>query len=282
MNSPLVDYIKISPNSTNPRKDKIRKITIHHAAGVASVETLGNIFAPKSKQSSANYGIGSDGRIGMYVEEKNRAWTSGNKENDHQAITIEVSNSKSGNPWPVSDNVLNKLIDLCVDICRRNNIDELIYTGDKNGNLTRHNMFQATTCPGPYLQSKFPYIAEEVNKRLKEGEDVLNRTLKHGMKGEDVGIVQKLLKNLGYYNGPIDNSFGPGQGFLKAVKAFQEDNGLEPDGSIGPKTRDVIIDIMLNPKADTKKVKELEAEIKRYKSIIAKIENYIKEGVKDV
>lgn len=282
MNSPLVDYIKISPNSTNPRKDKIRKITIHHAAGVASVETLGNIFAPKSKQSSANYGIGSDGRIGMYVEEKNRAWTSGNKENDHQAITIEVSNSKSGNPWPVSDNVLNKLIDLCVDICRRNNIDELIYTGDKNGNLTRHNMFQATTCPGPYLQSKFPYIAEEVNKRLKEGEDVLNRTLKHGMKGEDVGIVQKLLKNLGYYNGPIDNSFGPGQGFLNAVKTFQKDNGLEPDGSIGPNTRDVIINIMLNPKADTKKVKELEAEIKRYKSIIAKIENYIKEGVKSV
>lgn len=282
MNSPLVDYIKISPNSTNPRKDKIRKITIHHAAGVASVETLGNIFAPKPRQASANYGIGSDGRIGMYVEEKNRAWTSGNKENDHQAITIEVSNSKSGNPWPVSDNVLNKLIDLCVDICKRNNIDELIYTGDKNGNLTRHNMFQATTCPGPYLQSKFPYIAEEVNKRLKEGEDVLNRTLKHGMKGEDVGIVQKLLKNLGYYNGPIDNSFGPGQGFLNAVKAFQEDNGLEPDGSIGPKTRDVIIDIMLNPKADTKKVKELEAELKRYKSIIAKIENYIKEGVKSV
>lgn len=282
MNSPLVDYIKISPNSTNPRKDKIRKITIHHTAGVVSVETLGNIFAPKSRQASANYGIGSDGRIGMYVEEKNRAWTSGNKENDHQAITIEVSNSKSGNPWPVSDNVLNKLIDLCVDICRRNNIDELIYTGDKNGNLTRHNMFQATTCPGPYLQSKFPYIAEEVNKRLKEGEDMLNRTLKHGMKGEDVGIVQKLLKNLGYYNGPIDNSFGPGQGFLNAVKAFQQDNGLEPDGSIGPKTRDVIINIMLNPKADTKKVKELEAEIKRYKSIIAKIENYIKEGVKNV
>ena len=143
-------------------------------------------------------------------------------------------------------------------------------------------MFQATTCPGPYLQSKFPYIAEEVNKRLKEGEDVLNRTLKHGMKGEDVGIVQKLLKNLGYYNGPIDNSFGPGQGFLNAVKAFQQDNGLEPDGSIGPKTRDVIINIMLNPKADTKKVKELEAELKRYKSIIAKIENYIKEGVKSV
>ena len=282
MNSPLVDYIKISPNSTNPRKDKIRKITIHHAAGVASVETLGNIFAPKPRQASANYGSGSDGRIGMYVEEKNRAWTSGNKENDHQAITIEVSNSKNGNPWSVSDNVLNKLIDLCVDICKRNNIDELIYTGDKNGNLTRHNMFQATTCPGPYLQSKFPYIAEEVNKRLKEGETVLNRTLKHGMKGEDVGIVQKLLKNLGYYNGPIDNSFGPGQGFLNAVKAFQKDNGLEPDGSIGPKTRDVIMNIMLNPKADTKKVKELEAELKRYKNIIAKIENYIKEGVKSV
>lgn len=116
---------------------------------------------------------------------------------------------------------------------------------------------------------------------MKEGEIMLSRTLKHGMKGEDVGLIQRLLKNMGYYTGPIDNSFGPGQGFLNAVKAFQQDNGLEPDGSIGAKTRDVIINIMLNPKPDTKKVKELEAEIKRYKSIIAKIENYIKEGVKN-
>lgn len=165
-NSPLVNYTRISPNSNNPRKYPITKITIHHAGCVASVEVMGNGFAQKSRQASANYGIGSDGRVGMYVEEANRAWTSSNRDNDERAITIEVSNSAKGGNWPVSDKVLAKLIDLCVDICKRNNIKKLNYTGDKNGNLTRHNMFARTTCPGPYLQQKFPYIAEQVNARL--------------------------------------------------------------------------------------------------------------------
>lgn len=165
-NSPLVDYIKISPNSTNPRRDKIKKITIHHMAGNLSVEACGNVFASASRKASSNYGIGTDGRVGMYVEEKNRAWTSSSAANDNQAVTIEVANDQIGGDWHVSDTALNKLIELCVDICKRNGIEKLIYTGDATGNLTRHNMFANTNCPGPYLQSKFPYIADEVNKRL--------------------------------------------------------------------------------------------------------------------
>ncbi len=167
-NSPLVDYVKISPNS-NPRKSKIDKITIHHMAGNLSVETCGNIFANGNREASSNYGIGSDGRVGMYVEENRRAWTSSNANNDHRAVTIEVANDGGANTnWHVSDKALAKLIDLCVDICKRNGITKLNYTGDTNGNLTRHNMFVATTCPGPYLQSKFSYIADEVNKRLSQ------------------------------------------------------------------------------------------------------------------
>lgn len=165
-NSRLVDYVKLSPNSSNPRNKKIAKITIHHVAGNLTVEQIGNIFAPASRRASSNYGIDSNGRVGMYVEEKNRAWTSGNADNDHQAITIEVANSQNKNPWPVSDKALSKLIELCVDICKRNDIARLNYTGDATGNLTRHNMFQATACPGPYLQGKLPYVAAEVNKRL--------------------------------------------------------------------------------------------------------------------
>jgi hypothetical protein len=168
-NSPLVNYTKISPNSTNPRERKITKITIHHVAGKVSVESLGEQFFPVARQGSSNYGIGSDGRVGMYVEEKNRAWTSGDWDNDHSAITIETSNDGGAPDWHVSDKVLAKLIDLCVDICRRNGIAKLNYTGDKNGNLTRHNMFMATACPGKYLQSKFPYIAEQVNIKLGAG-----------------------------------------------------------------------------------------------------------------
>lgn len=169
-NSSLVDYVRISPNSSNPRNNKIKKITIHHMAGNLSVETCGNVFAPTSRQASSNYGIDSNGRVGMYVEEKNRSWCSSNANNDNQAITIEVANDGGANTnWHVSDKALAKLIDLCVDICKRNGIERLNYTGDKNGNLTRHNMFANTTCPGPYLQSKFPYIADEVNKRLNGG-----------------------------------------------------------------------------------------------------------------
>lgn len=166
-NSSLVNYTKISPNSNNPRNNKIKKITIHHMAGNLSVETCGNIFANSSRKASSNYGIGSDGRVGMYVEEKNRSWCSSNANNDHQAITIEVANDGGANTnWHVSDKALAKLIELCVDICKRNGITKLNYTGDASGNLTRHNMFANTTCPGGYLQSKFPYIADEVNKRL--------------------------------------------------------------------------------------------------------------------
>lgn len=165
-NSPLVNYVRISPNSTNPRSGRIKKITIHHAAGNLLVETIGNVFASANTQASANYGIDSNGRVGMYVEEKNRAWTSSNAANDHQAITIEVANDGGAPDWHVSDKALNKLVELCVDICKRNGIQKLVYTGDVSGSLTRHNMFVATVCPGPYLQSKFPWIAEQVNKKL--------------------------------------------------------------------------------------------------------------------
>lgn len=175
-NSKLVDYIKISPNKTSPRKDKIRKITIHHMAGDLTVETCGEVFAPSSRQTSSNYGIGTDGRVGMYVEEKDRAWTSSSPNNDNQAITIEVANDQIGGDWHVSDKALAKLIELCVDICQRNGIEKLNYTGDKTGNLTMHKWFTTTNCPGSYLESKFPYIAEQVNKQLgvQTTETILN------------------------------------------------------------------------------------------------------------
>lgn len=147
-NSSLVNVKLISPNS-DPRLDKIRKITIHHMCGNLSVETCGNVFSDPSREASSNYGIDSNGRVGLYVEEHNRSWCSSSSLNDHQAITIEVANDGGAPDWHVSDKALNKLIDLCVDICRRNGIKQLNYTGDANGSLTRHNMFVATVCPRP-------------------------------------------------------------------------------------------------------------------------------------
>lgn len=175
-NSPLVSYTKISPNSNNPRNKPITKITIHHMAGNLSIESCGNIFAKASRKASSNYGIGSDGRIGMYVEEKNRSWCSSSAANDNQAITIEVANDGGAPNWHVSDKALASLIDLCTDICKRNGIVRLNFTGDASGNLTQHNYFAATACPGPYLKSKFQYIANEVNKRLGHIPTIQNGT----------------------------------------------------------------------------------------------------------
>lgn len=167
-NSNLVSYTRLSPNCNKPRKAKIDRITIHHMAGNLSVEACGEIFAKPGRQASANYGVGSDGRIGLYVEECNRAWTSSSASNDHRAVTIEVANDGGAPDWHVSDKALAATIDLCVDICQRNGIKRLNYTGEKTGsNLTMHRWFAETLCPGPYLASKFWFIAEEVNKRLQ-------------------------------------------------------------------------------------------------------------------
>lgn len=164
-NSKLVEYTDLSPMCDKPRAGKISKITIHHAAGNASLQTMGRIF--HTNEASANYGIDSQGRVALYVDEANGSWASSSPPNDNIAVTIEVANDgDASSNWHVSDKAIAKCIDLCVDICERNGIAKLNYTGDTSGNLTRHNMFVATACPGPYLQSKFPYIAGEVNKRL--------------------------------------------------------------------------------------------------------------------
>lgn len=168
-NSSLVNYTRISPNKTSPRQKKIDRITIHHMAGNLTVETCGNVFAPTSRKASSNYGIGSDGRVGMYVEEKDRAWTSSSGANDHRAVTIEVADNKIGNGWGCSSAAMAKLILLCADICRRNGISKLVYTGNTSGNLTLHKWFASTDCPGAYLESQMPTIAAEVNKLLASG-----------------------------------------------------------------------------------------------------------------
>lgn len=167
-NSALVDYIKLSPNHSGRRTQPIDKIAIHHVAGVLSVETIGNIFSGTSREASSNYGIGYDGRVGMYVEEANRSWCTSSNWVDQQAATIETSNSGTGGNWPVSNHVLAKLVDLCVDICKRNGIKQVTYTGDKNGTLVLHCWFAATACPGPFLKTKMKWLEEQINARLGE------------------------------------------------------------------------------------------------------------------
>lgn len=168
-NSKLAVWHYRGTNNKNPRNHKIDTITIHHQAGNGSF--LGCATSVENRNGSCNYMIQSDGKIGVMVDEDYRSWCSSNPSNDHRAVTIEVANSCNASDgdklgWPVSDKALSSLINLCVDICKRNGIKKLNYTGDTSGNLTMHKWFAPTGCPGPYLSSKFPYIAEQVNKRL--------------------------------------------------------------------------------------------------------------------
>lgn len=163
-NSPLVCKTQLSPKHNN-RKYPITKITIHHAAGVMSFDNLLNYVATCPRDMSANYVL-RQGKLGLVVEEKYRAWTSSNGENDHRAVTIEVGNSSSGGQWPIADEDLAMLIKWCADVCKRNNIPKLYYDGTPNGSLTLHEMFAATGCPGPYIKSKINYICTEVNKLI--------------------------------------------------------------------------------------------------------------------
>lgn len=176
-NSSLVSYTQISPNKTSPRNHAIDTITIHCVVGQCSIETLGGIFAPTSRQASSNYGIGPDGRIGMYVEEKDRSWCSSSGSNDNRAITIEVA-SDTTEPYAVTDAAYEALIKLCADICKRNGIKKLLWKADKSligqvdkQNMTVHRWFTNKSCPGEYLYSRHSDIANRVNAILGSSSD---------------------------------------------------------------------------------------------------------------
>ena len=277
-NSRLVEYKNWSPNCTKPRRGRIKNIIIHHMAGVLTVEQCGAIFARESRQASSHYGVDSSGRIGQYVDEKNRAWTTG-APIDHESVTIEVSNLKAGEPWEVSDKALAATIRLCVDICKRNDIRELYYTGDKRGNLLMHRWFQATGCPGTYLASKFPYIADEVNKGLSVAVPwtpdpsievdgwwgkATTKLAQHVLGTFEDGIVSRQAaanqKHLPAATSGWEWVKSPGKG-SPMVRALQKLIGAEADGIFGPQTATKLqayLGIKVSGKLDKRTVKSFQ------------------------
>lgn len=177
MNSPLVVHTNLSPSKTTKRTRAIDTITIHCTAGQVTAEQLGQIFEKKERKASSNYGVDKDGRIGLYVSEESRSWCSSNADNDHRAVTIEVSSDAKA-PYAVSDAAYASLIYLVADICRRNGIKKLLWKHDKalvgktdaDGNLvqnmTLHKWFANKACPGAYLEERMFDIAAKVNALL--------------------------------------------------------------------------------------------------------------------
>lgn len=172
----MVVYTKLSPNHSGQRTHSIDRITPHCVVGQCSVETLGSIFEPTSRQASSNYGIGADGRVGMYVEEKNRSWCSSSNANDQRAVTIECA-SDTTEPYAFRDVVYQTLIKLCMDICKRNGKKKLLWLGDKDTTLaytpkademvlTVHRWFANKSCPGDWLYSRLSDLAAKVTAAL--------------------------------------------------------------------------------------------------------------------
>ena len=175
-NSPLVAYTKISPNKNVGRKSAIDRITPHCIVGQMSAESLGDWFYKSSTQASSNYGIDKNARVGMYVEEKDRSWCSSSSANDNRAVTIECA-SDTKSPFTMKNEVYLKLIELCVDICKRNGKTKLLWIPDKNKALnytlasnemllTVHCWFADKDCPGNWLYSRLGDLAEKVTSKL--------------------------------------------------------------------------------------------------------------------
>lgn len=171
-NSPLVKYTKLSPNHSGLRNHKIDTITPHCVVGHLSLQTLGNVFLEPSHQASSNYGVNDAGEIGMFVEEKNRSWCSYSGKNDNRAVTIEIASDRVP-PYKITSGAMQGLINLSVDICKRNGIPKLIWENNKaligeidKQNITIHRWFYNTICPGDYIISQLGHVASEVNKIL--------------------------------------------------------------------------------------------------------------------
>lgn len=174
-NSALAKVRILSPNHSGARKHVIDTVTIHCTAGQLTAAQIGNIFKNPARRASSNYGIGWDGSIGLYVEEKNRSWCSSSSSNDNRALTIEVS-SDPKYPYAVKDKAYNALIELLVDICLRNNIKRLVWSTNKyqrmnhlrGCNMTVHRDYANKSCPGEFLYSRHFEIASKVNARLEK------------------------------------------------------------------------------------------------------------------
>lgn len=175
-NSPLVSYTKLSPNHSGKRTHAIDRITPHCVVGQVTVQSLGNVFAPASRQASSNYGIGLDGAVGMYVDEGNRSWCSSSNANDQRAVTIECASDTTA-PYAFRPVVYDRLIALCVDICRRNGKRKLIWIDNKDKALayepkagemllTVHRWFANKSCPGDWMYARMGDLAAKVTAQL--------------------------------------------------------------------------------------------------------------------
>ena len=178
-NSSIISYTRLSPNHSGQRTHSIDRITPHCVVGQLSAESICRCFTSPSRQASCNYGIGTDGRVSLCVEEKNRSWCSSSNANDQRAVTIECASDKT-EPYAMNSRVYDSLVKLCTDICRRNGKKKLLWLGDRNKTLnyapksdemvlTVHRWFANKSCPGDWLYARLGDLAARVTAALGTG-----------------------------------------------------------------------------------------------------------------
>ena len=217
-NSSLVDCTVLSPNHSGKRSQKLTRITPHIVVGQLKAENIGYCFDDTAREASCNYGIGTEGRVCLIVDEDNRSWCSSSRDNDQKSVTIECA-SDSTAPYALNSTVYNKLIDLCVDICKRNGKTKLLWFADKNKTLayvpadnemvlTVHRWFTATECCGDWLYARLGDVANKVTERLGGTTDTLYRVqVGHFRVKSNADNMLKKLKDAGFdgYIVTVDN-----------------------------------------------------------------------------
>lgn len=279
--SSLVNHTKLSPNHSGKRTHTIDRITPHCVVGQCSVETLGNIFMTNG--ASCNYGIGTDGRVLLCVDEKNRSWCSSSNANDQRSVTIECA-SDTYAPYAMNSKVYDKLIKLCADICKRNGKKKLLWFGDESKTLnyspksdemvlTVHRWFANKSCPGDWLYSRLGDLANKVNKLLgsntitnsESEEDTMEAKLND--KNNFVWVIKKdllLLKKLGVITQGVDDNGSFGNGTLAAIKQVQQKAGIKVDGICGTNTIKAIGKLLNDAVSKTNS-----AELNKYKAALS-------------
>lgn len=279
-NSSLVDYTKLSPNHSGQRTHSIDRITPHCVVGQCSVETLGSIFMTNG--ASCNYGIGTDGRVLLCVEEKNRSWCSSSNSNDQRAVTIECA-SDTYDPYAMNSKVYDTLVKLCTDICKRNGKKKLLWFGSESKTLnyspksdemiiTVHRWFANKSCPGDWLYSRLGDLASKVTKNLgssttnsESEENTMEAKLND--KNNFVWVVKKdliLLKKLGVITQGVDDNYMFGNGTLEAIKQVQKKAGIKVDGICGTETVKAIGKLLNDAVSKTNS-----AELNKYKTALS-------------
>lgn len=238
-NSPLVSYTNISPNQSGKRQYPITRISPHCVVGQCSIEGLGGLFANPNLEASSNYGIAADGRVGMFVEEDCRSWCTSSWDNDQRAVTIECA-SDTYHPYAFKENVYQRLIELCTDICKRNGKNRLVWIADKNKALnytpasneillTVHRWFANKACPGDWLMARMQDLADKVTARLQPAPAPTPKVPENKPtkpRGQYAINYRSFLPNYGGLNWVGDGELSGSQGLGIPIEAIQMEGGI--------------------------------------------------------